>query len=86
MPEQYAMAFGRMMEALEKMLVSLEEKSRAEAKFVAAAAKYIFACFVSRDPNFRLKPVEEGIQAASELAANTIRELVHDRAQPRHQP
>ncbi|KAF0899451.1 hypothetical protein E2562_019953 [Oryza meyeriana var. granulata] len=74
--EQYALAFGWVMEALEKMLASLEEKSCAEARFtMAAAAKYIFACFVSHDPNFHLEPMEEGIQVASE-ATNAVHELV----------
>ncbi|KAF0893066.1 hypothetical protein E2562_021324 [Oryza meyeriana var. granulata] len=62
MPEQYAMVFRKMTETLEKMPVSLKEKSRAEARFVATAvAEYIFACFVSLDPNFRLEQLEEGI-------------------------
>ncbi|KAF0895997.1 hypothetical protein E2562_018131 [Oryza meyeriana var. granulata] len=47
------MVFERVTEAPKKMLVSLEGKSRVEARFtVAVATEYIFACFVSRDPNF----------------------------------
>ncbi|KAF0899673.1 hypothetical protein E2562_021371 [Oryza meyeriana var. granulata] len=50
-----------------------------EAMFMAVAvAEYIFACFVSHDPNFRQEPVKEGIQAVSEEAANTMRVIMHD--------
>ncbi|KAF0903359.1 hypothetical protein E2562_026908 [Oryza meyeriana var. granulata] len=58
-PDQYTMAFGQVTEALEKMPTSLEEKLWAEARF--AAVEYIFACFISCDPNFCLEPMEEGI-------------------------
>ncbi|KAF0901898.1 hypothetical protein E2562_006508 [Oryza meyeriana var. granulata] len=68
-PEQYAIAFGRVNEVLEKMPELLEDKSWVEARFVVAVAvEYIFGYFVSRDHNFHLEPVEEGIQAVSEEA------------------
>ena len=73
----YALAFGRVSDSLGDFRARTDARILAEGRRASiATVQYVLACYRSRDPNFSLQPVREGITATDVAAAEAVQEAV----------
>jgi len=73
----YALAFGRVSDSLGEFRARTDARILEQGRSASiATAQYVLACYRSRDPNFSLQPVREGVAAADVAAMEELQRAV----------